>query len=200
MRAYTAKEVDSGVWKRKDPNQTVSTGVNQYDPNTPSNAQIDTTAPQNWTTFQGSGFTMQVPSNWQAAGTQGSAMVAPPGGITQAANSQAGNLVYGVLTDTFRPEQAASSTEMFNELIAELTRENPGLEPGPAGRIRVGDVSAESVQSTNRSANNGRGEHDWIVALPQNGAMRYFVFVSPQADFEKMRLTFERIVNSIRLE
>jgi len=200
MRAYSAKEVDSGVWKRKEPNQTVSTGVNQYDANTPANAPIDTTPPQNWITFQGSGFTMQIPSNWQAAGNQGSAMVAPPGGITHAANSQAGNLVYGVLTDTFRPEQGASSTEMFNQLIAELTRENPGLEPGPAGRIRVGDASAESVQSITRSANNGRGEHDWIVALPQNGAMRYFVFVAPQADYEKMRPTFERIVNSIRLE
>jgi hypothetical protein len=200
MRAYTAKEVDSGVWKRKDPNQTVSTGVNQYDPNTTSSPQIDSTPPQDWITFQGSGFTMQVPSNWQAAGNQGAAMVAPPGGITQAGNNQAANLVYGVLTDTFRPEQAAGSTEMFNELIAELTRENPGLEPGAASALRIGETSAETVQSTNRSANNGRGEHDWIVALPQNGAMRYFVFVSPEADFEKMRPTFERIVNSIRLE
>jgi hypothetical protein len=200
MRAYTAKEVDSGVWKRKDPNQTVSTGVNQYDPNPPANAPVDITPPQNWITFQGSGFTMQIPSNWQAAGNQGSAMLAPPGGITQAANSQAGNLVYGVLTDTFHPDATASSTEMFNQLIAELTRENPGLEPGPAGRVRVGDASAENVQSVNRSANNGRGEHDWIVALPQNGAMRYFVFVAPQADYEKLRPTFERIVNSIRLE
>ena len=40
-----------------------------------------------------------------------------PGGITQAANSQAGNLVYGVLTDTFRPEQAASSTEMLPKSV-----------------------------------------------------------------------------------
>ena len=40
MQAYTSKEVDSGVWKKKDPNQTVSTGVNQYDANTPANARL----------------------------------------------------------------------------------------------------------------------------------------------------------------
>jgi beta-barrel assembly-enhancing protease len=31
MRAYTAQEVASGVWKRQSPNQTVGTGVNQLD-------------------------------------------------------------------------------------------------------------------------------------------------------------------------
>jgi hypothetical protein len=200
MRAYTSKEVDSGVWKSKDPNQTVSTGVNQYEPNSSPGAKVDTTPPQQWTTFKGSGFTMLVPSNWQAAGNQSSAMVAPPGGIAQAANGQAGNLVDGVLTDVYRPDQGAGSGDMFNALISEVTRQNPGLEPGPVTRVNVGSVAGQAVHCVNRSANNGRGEHDWIVGVPQNGAMRYFVFVSPEADFDAMRPTFERILNSIRLE
>lgn len=200
MRAYTSKEVDSGVWKKKDPNQTVSTGVNQYNPNTPPNTSIDMTPPQQWITFKGSGFTMQVPSTWRAAGNQNSAMVAPPGGIAASANSQSSNLVYGVLTDVYQPEQSGSMRDMFDALLSELSRENPGLQPGSPSRIQIGNIEADSAHSVNQSANNGRGEHDWIVGVPQKNAMRYFVFVAPEPDFEKMRPTFEHIVNSIRLE
>ena len=200
MRAYTSKEVDSGVWKKKDPNQTVSTGVNQYDANTPANTRIDTATPQQWTTFKGSGFTMQVPSNWQAAGNQNAAMVAPPGGIVQTGSSQAGNLVYGVLTDVYSPNQPGDSKQVFQEMIAELTRENPGLQPNSPGTMTIAGMTAEGVQGINRSANGGRGEHDWIVGVSQNGAMRYFVFVAPEPDFGAMRPTFERILNSIRME
>lgn len=198
MRAYTSKEVDSGVWKKKDPNQTVSTGVNQYDPTTPANARIDTSTPQQWTTFQGSGFTMLVPSTWQSAGNQNAAMVAPPGGIAQTGNQN--NLVYGVLTDVYRPEQPGDSQQVFKEMIAEITRENPGLQPNSPGTMTINGMTVEGVQGVNRSANGGRGEHDWIVGVPQNGAMRYFVCVAPESDFDAMRPTFERIVNSIRVE
>jgi peptidase M48-like protein len=200
MRAYTSKEVDSGVWKKKDPNQTVSTGVNQYDAGTAANTRIDTGLPQQWTTFQGSGFTMLVPSTWQAAGNQSAAMVAPPGGITPTSNNQGGNLVYGVLTDVYKPDQAGDSRQLFKEMVAEITRENPGLQPNNPGSMTINGKTIEGVQGVNRSANGGRGEHDWIVGVPQNGAMRYFVFVAPEPDFEAMRPTFERIVNSIRLE
>ena len=199
MRAYTSKEVDSGVWKKKDPNQTVSTGVNQYDASSPPNTRIDTTTPQQWTTFRGSGFTMQVPSTWGAAGNQTSAMVAPPGGITPNANGQGGNLVYGVLTDVSQPDQA-SGGDMFNGLLSELTRQNPGLQPGSPTGISVGGVQAQAVHSVDRSANGGRGEHDWIVGVPLSQTMRYFVFVTPEPDFEAMRPTFEKILNSVRVE
>ena len=199
MHPYTSKEVASGVWKRKDPNQAVGTGVTQYDPGAPPMTKADATPPQQWTTFQGAGFNMQVPANWQAAGNQDSAMIAPPGGIAQSAKNQAGNLVYGVLTDVYQPEQATPGADIFNELLDELSRENPGLQPGTPSHIRIGSVSADAVHSVNRSANNGRGEHDWIVGVPQNGAMRYFVFVSPEPDFNTIRPTFERMLNSIRV-
>jgi beta-barrel assembly-enhancing protease len=200
MQAYTSKEVESGVWKRKDPNQTVSTGVNQYDASTPANTKVDTGAPQQWITFTGNGFTMQVPSSWKAAGDRNAAMIAPAGGISPSADGKTGNLVYGVLTDVYSPDQAAEAGDSFNALINELTRENPGIEPGQTRDIRIGNVSARSVDAVNRSANSGRGEHDWIVGIPGNRAMRYFVFVSPEAEFSSMRPTFEHIVDSIRLD
>lgn len=199
MRAYTSKEVDSGVWKKKDPNQTVSTGVNQYDAGAPPNTKIDMTPPQQWTTFKGSGFTMQVPSTWGAAGNQSSAMIAPPGGITPNPNGQGGNLVYGVLTDAYQASQGAGG-DMFNALLTELRRENPGLQPDSPRPINVGGLQGDAVHSIDRSANAGRGEHDWIVGVPRGQTLRYFVFVTPEPDFEAMRPTFEKILGSVRME
>lgn len=198
MHAYTAKEVESGVWKRKDPNQTVSTGVNQYDASTPANTRVDTSLPQQWITFKGNGFTMQVPANWRAAGDRNSAMIAPPGGIASSADGQTANLVYGILTDMYSPDQQTVNDDAFASLIDELSRENPGISYGQISRIRIGNLPAQSVDAVNRSANGGSGEHDWIVGIPGNQALRYFVFVAPEQDFSAMRPTFEHIVNSIR--
>ncbi|WP_162601933.1 M48 family metallopeptidase [Occallatibacter savannae] len=200
MRAYTAKEVESGVWKRKDPNQTVSTGVNEYDAGAPVGTRVDTTLPQQWITFTGNGFTMQVPSDWKAAGDRNSAMVAPPGGISPSADGKTGNLVYGVLTDLYDPDPQEAGGDTFASLVDELARENPGIQAGQISNIRIGDVTAQSVDAVNRSANNGNGEHDWIVGIPRERTpLRYFVFVSPAQDSSAMRPTFEHIINSIRL-
>jgi beta-barrel assembly-enhancing protease len=200
MRAYTSKEVESGVWKRKDPNQTVSTGVNQYDGSTAANTRVDTAPPQQWITFTGNGFSMQVPSTWRVAGDRNSAMIAPPGGITPSAAGKTGNLVYGVLTGVYSPDQEGETGGAFSALVNELTRENPGIEPGHINDIRIGSIAAQSVDTVNRSANGGGGEHDWIVGIPGNRGLRYFVFVAPEQDFSPMRPTFEHILNSIRFE
>src|SRR5207248_1857293 len=98
------------------------------------------------------------------------------------------------------PDQQGDSRQVFKEMVAEITRENPGLEPHSPGTMTINGMTAEGVQGVNRSANSGRGEHDWIVGVAQNGAMRYFVFVAPEADFGAMFPTFDRIVNSIRLQ
>jgi hypothetical protein len=142
---------------------------------------------------------MQVPSTWQAAGDQNTAMIAPPGGIVQTTSGN-GNLIYGVLTDLYNPDALPENTDIFSALIADLTRQNSGLEPGRIETMRVGEFSANSIHALNRSANNGSSEHDWIVGIPRHGAMRYFVFVCPEPDFPAMRPTFQHILDSIRLE
>ena len=38
------------------------------------------------------------------------------------------------------------------------------------------------MESVNPSANNERGEHDWILGVPMGDNMRYFVFVAPETE------------------
>jgi hypothetical protein len=139
---------------------------------------------------------MQIPDNWNAAGNRSAAMLAPPGGISNSAGGTT-TLVYGVLTDVYQPPQQLSFDDAFNALVSEVTRDNAGLEPGRRDAINIAGTVARRVECESRSANNGRGEHDWIVGFQRNGAVRYFVFVAPTPDFPTMRPAFENILGSI---
>jgi beta-barrel assembly-enhancing protease len=202
MRAYTAKEIASGVWKSQSPNQTVSTGVNQMGSSqngglagTRDVAGADISRESEWKLFRGPNFSMKVPANWSVAGNGRAAIIAPHGGVTDT-----GNLVYGVLTDVYQSNQRTPLDRRFRGLLGELTHDNPGLQPGWIGTFRVNDVTAKSVESISSSADGGRGEHDWIVGFDANNGLRYFVFVSSSPDFARLRPTFEEMLRSIRFE
>ncbi len=200
IHAYTAKEVASGVWKQKSPNQTVASAIEQ-----PPKAvtAADWTPAGDWQTLNGTGFSLRYPGNWKAYGSGASAMIAPQGGIEATAGEQAGGLEYGLLTDRFQPSGAnrdiAAETD---ELVAQIKRDNPQFGPGPAANVIVNNVQGRSLEATNTSAGSaGAAEHDWLVAVPQSdGALRYVVFVAPEADFNQMRPTFEQILRTLKVQ
>jgi beta-barrel assembly-enhancing protease len=89
----------------------------------------------------------------------------------------------------------------LNALISGIARDNPGLSPGPAKKFTAGGIVGRSIECDNPSANNGKGERDWIIAFPQNGGiLRYFVFVAPSSDFNKLRSVYTRMAQSIVLQ
>ena len=89
----------------------------------------------------------------------------------------------------------------MDALINEITRDNPGVAPGPQRQITVNGVRGQSVECRNPSGNNGRGEQDWIVAFQQrDGSLRYFVFVAPTPDFKQLQPTFQKILQSLTIQ
>lgn len=199
MHAYTAKEVASGVWRHQVPNQTVSTGVNELGANSPSSGTPDLDTSGAWKTFHGAGFSIRIPADWQGVGSPDAAIFAPSEGIARSAAGRTG-LVYGLLTDRYRLNGQVSLDGAFNALLSEITKGNPGLEPGRTTSLTVGGANGRSVGCENRSSNSGRGEYDWIVAFPNSDSLRYFVFVAPIANFASMKPTFETILRSIMIE
>jgi peptidase M48-like protein len=197
MHAYTAHEVSSGVWKKQSPYQTVETGVSQP----ASSTNVDLSTPNEWRTLQGSGFSITAPTNWRGYGNRVAAMIAPPGGIARSADGGAGGVVYGLLTDLYQPEERLTMDAALNALIGGLVRDNPGLSPGPIKSFTANGFGGRSVDCNNPSANNGKGERDWVIAFPQNnGALRYFVFIAPSTEFDKLQPVFTRMAQSITLQ
>jgi hypothetical protein len=144
---------------------------------------------------------MEIPADWQVGGNGQSMMMAPPEGL-KAAEDGSQNLLYGVLTDVYRPQQeGVSAPEVFTALLQDVKKQNPALEATEGVQeVQLGGVGAQMVHGVNKKANNGEGEHAWIVGVPQNGTMRYFVFVVPGKDVLKSRRTFQRMIKSIKLE
>jgi hypothetical protein len=88
----------------------------------------------------------------------------------------------------------------LDSLVSSIVRDNPGLTAGPQSEISVNGVTAQSIECNNPTSNNGRGEHDWIVAFRQKDqTLRYFVFVSPAGNAEQARPIFQKILQSARL-
>jgi hypothetical protein len=190
MHPYTDKQVASGVWKQQ--------GGNAAAPAAAPMARLTESqwAPQgNLQTLQGDGFTISYPGSWKGAGSGASALIAPPGGV--GAQDQVG---YGMLSGRFQPPQLGAIAAETDQLVAQLQQQNPQMKPGAASDVMVNGVRGRSLEATNSGAAGGGTERDWLVALPEStGTLRYVVFVAPDADFNALRPTFERMLQTLKL-
>jgi beta-barrel assembly-enhancing protease len=190
MHPYTDKQVASGVWKQQ--------GGNAAAPAAAPMARLTESqwaAQGNWQMLQGDGFTVSYPGNWKGAISGASALIAPPGGL--GAQNAVG---YGMLSGRFQPPQLGSIAAETDQLVAQLKQQNPQMKPAAASDVVVNGVRGRSLEATNSGAAGGGTERDWLVALPESsGTLRYVVFVAPDADFNALRPTFERMLQTLKL-
>ena len=128
--------------------------------------------------------------------------MAPQGGMTAGRNGTT-NLSFGVLTDLYQPQQQGNAQEVFTALLQDVKKQNPNLQADDGGpqEVPLGGATAQMVHGVDQKTSNGDAEHTWIVGVPQqNGAMRYFVFVSPSSQVFASRKTFQRMIQSIKLQ
>jgi len=206
MKAYTAKEVSSGAWKQQgsDPSVAAVIGRSSAAPgpvSIPQQVPLPESDISRWRSFRGKGYTVRFPQSWNAYGTTGSQMVGPQGGMSRSADGRANNLIYGFLTDQYEPPRGLRDSVALDALVSEIGSDNPGFVSGRQRDFGINGKRARGIECDNPAANNGQGEHDWIVAfqLP-DGHLRYFVFVAPRSEFERFRPTFQKIANSILLD
>jgi Zn-dependent protease with chaperone function len=190
MRPYTAKQVASGAWKQQ--------GGSAPAPAATSLARLTESQwkPQgNWQTLEGDGFIVSYPGNWKGVVSGASTLVAPPGGT-----GPQDAVGYGMLSGRFQPPQLGETAAETDQLVAQLKQQNPQLNPGQASDVVVNQVRGRSLEATNSGAAGGGTERDWLVTLPEpSGTLRYVVFVAPDADFNALRPTFERILGTLKL-
>ena len=146
------------------------------------------------------------PDNWQIfpPRQQGDSLtIAPQAGVVERA------VGYGVLINGVSPPRGERMTidDVTDELVRTMQNGGGGLRPvGNAQPINIAGVQGRSVVMQSMSPfpdANGQQqkERDWLVTVPRpDGTVIYFVFVAPQAEFERFRPTFDNMLKSAQFE
>lgn len=181
-RAYTAKEISSGSWKKGGPptagpvadmvgkSGVSATGASQPVAAVGQGIAVRAAAlsqsvylPQGaWRQFNGTGYTESYPGNWQVSqGSQASVTIAPQGGVVGLSGGDSA-VSYGVIVDaaTVPSTGGQLSTKDFDaatqKLVASLEQGSNGLKPlGTMTNVSVNGQSGRSQEFRGMSPVNG---------------------------------------------
>ena len=154
----------------------------------------------NFRAVQENGFSISAPDNWQVNNSQTGVVIAPSSAVS------AGAIAYGVILSTAQDANTSSLDQAMQGLIENLQQSNPGLQvSGSVQQVRVNGVEARSVNlnGTSPVQENGRPlpEQDSLVALPgSGGGLFYLIFIAPERDFAKLRPTYEKMLDSLKVK
>ncbi len=214
LKVYTAQQISEGaqqgIWAQRNaqtgaiPRDLPTSGNESTGPagGQLSNVSYSQIQPSpNFRTIRQNGFSISAPENWQVhTNSQTGVLVAPPAGVS------AGAIAYGVIASTASSATSSSLDDATQQLIQSLQQSNPDLQQaGSIRSTRVNGVQARSVDLMGNSPIEQDGqavqEHDWLVTVPApDGVLLYLIFISPERDFNRLRPTFERMLNSLQLQ
>jgi hypothetical protein len=214
VRAYTAQEIEAGAkngqWaaeNRKNgavfPGAAASGGGAAPGPASMPAVSLSQVLPSR--TFQVAdlgGIRLSRPQNWEVLENQDtSATIGPRAGVS------GGAVAYGLV---IRLEQAPAANMNANQLTAAVVQ---SLQSSDANMKQVGQVQAvtvngaaagsvvlETVSPMAGADGKPQRERDWLVVVPRGGNALYFVFVSPLANYNRLRPSFQRMLNSVQFQ
>jgi len=156
----------------------------------------------NYSTYQGSGYTMRYPDNWKKYGDQNDIAFAPEGGIGNDASGH-GALAYGLTLGSAQLQNADASNALetaTQQLISGLQQSNPNMKvTRQPARVRLNNQPALSTYLSNDSPIGGQ-ETDWIITVVRPEGLVYFVCTAPAGDFHEYNKAFGDILDSVRFK
>jgi len=216
IKAYTAEEIAAGAkqgtWAQQNqrggaipPNVPVSSNsgngsTGAGNGGSVTNVSLSQIRPSSrFKQFQQGDIAISYPDNWQAGAGQGGVLIAPPAGVA------GNNIAYGVLIGEGQDQNAQSLDQATQDLIQSLQQQNPGMrQSGNLASVRVNGTQGRSVYLTGSSPvqRNGQAaaERDWLVTLPSSqGGLVYVIFIAPANDFNSLKGTYQKMLNSLQV-
>jgi Zn-dependent protease with chaperone function len=144
------------------------------------------------------------PDNWEIYPPKqrgDSLTIAPPAGLAT------NGVGYGVIINGVSPPQGQRMTldEVTSALVRNFQNSSSGLQPvGEPRPLEVAGLHGREVAMQSMSPFPDEGgrqqkERDWLVTLPRpDGSVLYLVFVSPEAQADRFRPTFENMLKSVQ--
>jgi len=143
------------------------------------------------------------PENWDVTSPQQqgqSVVIAPRAGVVST------GIGYGVVMNGVASQgKTLNIDQATTDIIRGLQSGGGDLQPmGKATVLRVAGVRGRAVnmQSTSPfpdAKGQPQKERDRLVTIPRtDGSVIYFVFIGPEADFQKLTPTFDKMLKSVR--
>jgi hypothetical protein len=211
-KAYSAQQISdgakSGLWAQQNqqsgavPRDIQAAGAPASNANAAaiSNVSYQQVAPSgDFKTYQGDGYSISYPANWQVSPGQNSATLAPSAGMGENA------VAYGAIVSSAQIADATSLNDATNSLIQNLEQTNPGLRIYDSTRqIQAAGGEALSTMLAGKSPIQQDGqalaERDWLVTLQrQQGGVLYLVFIAPEKQFPQLQPTYQRMLDSLQV-
>jgi Zn-dependent protease with chaperone function len=150
--------------------------------------------------YRNSAFSIAHPDNWETFGDNQSAVVtiAPRSGLVQDGR---GNVAigYGAMLSFANPHgDGRNLRQDTQDLIAQLSQSNPGLQTGGRQQnIRVGGSQGLVTTLYNQSPMGGR-EVNMLVTTQRPQGLFYLVFIGPERDFQQLQPIYEQMLRTVR--
>ncbi len=137
-------------------------------------------------TFDGRGFSLQYPENWQVHGGDrpDAVTIGPRGGVLSEA------VGYGLEANYFAGDS--------NALIRGLRQANPEMRMAREARSIQVDGQPALLNTLDSRSPYGGDEVDVLVTVARPMGLFYMVFIAPKGEFEKAQPVFEDVLRSVR--
>lgn len=207
VRAYTAQEIADGAktgrWAAENrKNGAVLAGAppdNAASPRVPSVPYSQIEPSENFRTANLGAIAIDRPENWQVSGGGQSATIAPSAGASDA------GVAYGVVIRSEQtPAANMDATQLASAIVQNLRSGDPNMKQvGDAEPLTVDGSAAASTELETISPMAGHDgkpqrERDWLVAIPRGRTAVFLIFVSTLSDYDRLRPTFEKMLQSIQ--
>ena len=150
-------------------------------------------------------FEIDYPENWRAhQATRGYGVVIAPGGGIQSADGRQ-NIVHGVVVnhyDPFGENESGTLDESLDDLVSQILRGSSYLRvrAGSERQETIDGARGRSVELSGRSPLTGVEERVTVLTRELgDGHVLYALLIAPGSDYSELRPTFERMVDSLRI-
>ena len=123
--------------------------------------------------------------------------IAPRSGLVQdgRGNVQVG---YGVMVSFATPHgRSRNLSADTQDLIAQLSQSNPGMQTGQAKRMNIGREQGMVTTLYNQSPMGGR-EINMLVTVQRPEGLFYMVFIGPESEFRNLQPIYEQMLRTVR--
>jgi Zn-dependent protease with chaperone function len=147
--------------------------------------------------YQGAGFVIAYPDNWELQKGQDGVTLAPPGGLLTGAQGEWAQAYGASITQYVPPEKGWGLIDGTQQLIESLRQSNPNLRVVKQSSLKIKRQPALSTLLENDSPLEGQKETDHLVTLRAGNAMLAVMFVAPQSAVDAYRATFDAMLKSL---